>query len=422
MNAPSRKSVLLWPPSNADLSEIARQLHFYGFEVEMVQDAATFLRILTERPLQAAVYDGAHASLLPTAQKDALRDLSRDIPTICVAAEGNIHARLEAVRMGCQAYLLLPLDIGGLLDSLDRLTLPRQIDSGRVTIVDDSPATAALYAAHLQQAGYRATLLADPLELLDSLQESPAELILMDMYMPGASGEELARVIRQQDALLSIPIVFLSAESDPSRQREAMALGGDEFLQKPIRPEHLVSAVASRIARHRALRSVMTRDSLTGLLNHTHFKERLRVEIARSQRTGRPATLALLDIDHFKTVNDSWGHLTGDRVIKNLARLLRQRLRGTDVVGRYGGEEFAVALPDTPLAEAGRVIEELRASFAQLSHGLGEQDWRCTLSAGLARCPPHSDADGLIQAADEALYTAKRAGRNQVAVAEAAVE
>lgn len=422
MITPPRKSVLLWPPSNADLSEIARQLHFYGFEVEMVQDAPSFLHRLAEQRLQAAVYDGAHASLLPAAQKGRLRELARDIPTLCVAARGDLHARMEATRLGCQAYLLLPLDIGGLLDSLDRLTLPRQIETGQVTIVDDSPSSAALHAAHLQQAGYLTSVLTEPLRLLDHLQASPPELILMAMSLPGASGEELARVIRQQDALLSIPIVFLSAETDAPGQGVAMATGGDEYLQKPIRAEQLVAVVSSRIAHYRALRGVMTRDSLTGLLNHAHFKERLRVEIARSQRSGRPATLALLDIDHLKTVNDGWGHLSGDRVIRNLARLLKQRLRVTDVIGRYGGEEFAVALPDTPLAEGVRVIEAMRASFTQLSHGLGEQDWRCTLSAGLARCPPHSDADALIHAADEALCTAKRAGRNRIAVAEAAVE
>jgi PleD family two-component response regulator len=145
------------------------------------------------------------------------------------------------------------------------------------------------------------------------------------MNMPGASGQEIAKVIRQQDAYLSIPIVFLSAESDIGRQREAMSLGGDEFLHKPIQPEHLVSAVRSRVIRYRALRALMVRDSLTGLLNHTSYKERLRAEVARAKRQNKMLSVAIIDIDHFKNVNDTYGHPAGDRVIKNLSRLLKQR-------------------------------------------------------------------------------------------------
>jgi PleD family two-component response regulator len=151
-----------------------------------------------------------------------------------------------------------------------------------VLIVDDSPALVAYYAAHLTGAGFITQTVTDPMKTLEALADAPPEIILLDMNMPGASGQELARVIRQQDAYLSIPIVFLSAESDVGRQREAMSLGGDEFLQKPIEPEHLISAVRSRIIRYRALRALMVRDSLTGLLNHTSYKERLRAEVTRT--------------------------------------------------------------------------------------------------------------------------------------------
>jgi diguanylate cyclase (GGDEF)-like protein len=255
------------------------------------------------------------------------------------------------------------------------------------------------------------------MKTLDALADASPELILLDMNMPGASGQELARVIRQQDTYLSIPIVFLSAESDVGRQREAMSMGGDEFLQKPIEPEHLISAVRSRIIRYRALRALMVRDSLTGLLNHTSYKERLRAEVARAKRLSKVLTVGLIDIDHFKNVNDSHGHPAGDRVIRNLSRLLKQRLRGADVIGRYGGEEFALVLVDTAVEAAAGVVNSIRESFATLEQQAGETSFRCAFSAGLAQSPPHMDAESLIQAADEALYQSKRDGRNRVSTA-----
>jgi diguanylate cyclase (GGDEF)-like protein len=255
----------------------------------------------------------------------------------------------------------------------------------------------------------------------NTLLDQPPELILLDMNMPGASGQEIAKVIRQQDAYLSIPIVFLSAESDVGRQREAMSLGGDEFLQKPIQPEHLVSAVRSRIIRYRALRALMVRDSLTGLLNHTSYKERLRAEVARAKRQNKKLSVAIIDIDHFKNVNDSYGHPAGDRVIKNLSRLLKQRLRGADVIGRYGGEEFALALPDTPLDRAMIVIDNLRESFAAIEQHTGSTLFHNTFSAGVAEFSPQQpllpDSEALIKAADEALYVSKHGGRNRVSAA-----
>ncbi len=408
------KRLYLCPADTADAGEIANQLRHFGYEAHLLADVPSLLAAIEESPPAGVLLDcGDHFRLVGQAER-ALREMSARAPLACIASHGDMAARLRAVRIGCQAYLTRPLDIACLLDTLDRLTAPPRADAGKVLIIDDSPAMVAFFAAHLSAAGFVTQTLTDPMQALEALADSPPELILLDMNMPGASGQELARVIRQQDAYLSIPIVFLSAESDIGRQREAMSTGGDEFLQKPIEPEHLISAVRSRIIRYRALRALMVRDSLTGLLNHTSFKERLRAEVARARRLGKPLSVGLIDIDHFKRVNDSHGHPAGDRVIRNLSRLLRQRLRGADVIGRYGGEEFAVALVDTPMESARGVLEAIRESFAAIAHQAGATEFRCSFSAGLAQSPPCEDAESLIQHADEALYRAKRGGRNRV--------
>jgi CheY-like chemotaxis protein len=166
--------------------------------------------------------------------------------------------------------------------------------------------------------------------------------------MVACDGFELATVIRQQEEFVGISIVFLSAESNIGRQLFALRLGGDDFLIKPIEPDHLVSVVTSRVERSRVLRSFMVRDSLTGLLNHTAIKEQLEIQLARTRRLNGKLSFAMLDIDHFKTVNDTYGHSVGDRVLKSLSRLLQQRLRETDIVGRAGGGKGAGSNPRRP--------------------------------------------------------------------------
>jgi diguanylate cyclase (GGDEF)-like protein len=211
--------------------------------------------------------------------------------------------------------------------------------------------------------------------------------------------------------------VFLSAETSLDKQLSAMSLGGDDFLIKPIQAEHLIRAVSSRAQRSRVLRSFMVRDSLTGLLNHTRTKEQLDFEVARARRQNGALSFAMIDIDHFKSVNDTYGHPVGDRVIKSLSRLLQQRLRKTDVIGRYGGEEFAVILPNTDGPSAVKVFDVIREGFAQIRQRAEREEFGVTFSCGVAPFPVYANSAALSVAADKALYQAKQGGRNRMMLA-----
>ncbi|OGB31991.1 MAG: hypothetical protein A3F78_05790 [Burkholderiales bacterium RIFCSPLOWO2_12_FULL_61_40] len=284
----------------------------------------------------------------------------------------------------------------------------------RVLVVEDSKTASALIRRTLSEGGIDSLAIARPQEVLTSLGSFQPDLILMDMYMPGCTGVEVTRVIRQHAEFLSTPVVYLSADTHVALQVDALRLGGDHFLTKPFNPVILNAVVKSKIERYRALRRTMYLDSLTGLLNHTTSKQRLDAALATAATEGAPLCVAMLDIDHFKKVNDTYGHPLGDHVIRSMAWLLKQRLRKTDAVGRYGGEEFLVILPGSNAVQARHLLNTIRMDFGQIRHPVPGTTFACTFSGGVAQWAPGGSAEDLIKQADEALYQAKRAGRNQV--------
>jgi diguanylate cyclase (GGDEF)-like protein len=336
------------------------------------------------------------------------------VPLIFLGQHDDVESRLRAARGGADVYLVKPFDLHELIDQLDRIGIDGKQEPYHIVVVEDSPTQAAYYSAILKKADMVPVVVSDPLRVLDVMNENAADLVLMDMYMPRCNGMELAKVIRQVPRYASIPIVYLSAETELNRQLDAMSLGGDDFLTKPINPSHLIRSVSIRAERARSLRTFMLTDNLTGLLNHARIKEQLQHEVARAERGGGRVAFAMLDIDNFKSVNDTHGHHVGDRVIKTLARMLQQRLRQTDYIGRYGGEEFAVILPDAGPGEAIDILDEIRLAFAKVHQFAPAGMFSVTFSAGVASFPSSRNNSQLALDADKALYAAKRAGRNRI--------
>lgn len=336
------------------------------------------------------------------------------LPIIAIADNNELKTQIESVRIGCRFYFIKPLDITLLTEKLNQIFNAVE-DPYRVLIVEDSVKVADYIAIILQEAGMHTAVITDPYEINNALVSFKPELILMDLYIPKISGLELAAILRLQPTYESIPIVFLSSEYDKTKQLEAMSLGGDDFITKPVSPEYLVWSVRNRAERYRGLRNLMLKDSLTGLFTFTSLLNQLEVELLRASRDETPFSFAMLDLDHFKNVNDTYGHLVGNQVLKSFSLFLQQRLRRTDIIGRYGGEEFALLLPNTTKQNAINQCEKLRKNFAQMIHCADHAKFTVTFSAGVASYPPYASSKEIITAADCALYTAKNQGRNRVA-------
>lgn len=338
------------------------------------------------------------------------------VPSIFLSARSDFDARLKAVEAGGEAYFCKPARALELVGAIDELTHQQPHEPYRIMVVDDESAVAAYHAVILQEAGMATCQVNAAEQVLDVLREFRPDMVLMDMYMPRCNGRDLAKVVRQLPEYVGLPIVFLSSETDRKKQFSAMRIGAEGFLTKPVVPEELVDAVAIRAERMRTLRGLMARDSLTGLFNHTTTTQLLDNAISAVKRSGQSLCFVMIDIDHFKSVNDTHGHPVGDRVILVLARILQQRLRNSDVVGRYGGEEFAVILQGMAVEQAFVLVDELRQDFSQVVFHSDQGDFKCTFSAGIACYPAHRRLDALRAASDKALYEAKRAGRNRVVV------
>lgn len=338
-------------------------------------------------------------------------------PAVHVGPADDIERRVAAVRAGCTAFVPEPATPLALLDAIERGAESEGEAPFRVLVVDDTSSDAQLHAALLRRAGMTALALTDARGVPAALAEFQPELVLMDYYMPRMTGVEVAAAIRQEPGYQALPIAFLSVEDDVEKQRGALENGGDDFLMKPIDPDRLIAAVHSRARRFRRLRGLITRDTLTGLLNHSSLFDALGREVARALQNDHDLAYALVDVDHFKKINDGHGHATGDLVLRVLARLFKRRFRRTDVIGRVGGEEFAVILPGMNADAAARQIDALRADLADLALGEGAGRFGITISAGIAALGRFPAPTQLNAAADRALYAAKHAGRNRVAIA-----
>ncbi|ODJ92893.1 diguanylate cyclase response regulator [Pseudomonas viridiflava] len=414
---PLRKPVYVVLQDHERAERLAKQLEFFGLSALSLHSVSEFQTAMTQRHPAAIVMDvdfsGAGQGLKLASQVQ--EGLEQKLPLLFFSLnETDTPTRLAAVRAGGQEFLTGALEASSLLEKIEILTCVAQYEPYKVLIIDDSRAQATHTERVLNAAGIVTRTLLDPIQAMGELAEFQPDLIILDMYMPGCTGTELAKVIRHNDRYVSVPIIYLSAEDDQDKQLDAMSEGGDDFLTKPIKPRHLITTVRNRAARARNLKARMVRDSLTGLYNHTHILQLLEDCSFRSRREGKPLCFAMLDIDHFKKVNDSHGHPMGDRVIKSLALFLKQRLRKTDFIGRYGGEEFAIVMPDTDIQSAHQVLEEIRHRFAEIHYPAQPADLFCTFSAGVVSLGLHDDSLSLAAQADSALYRAKHAGRNQV--------
>lgn len=301
----------------------------------------------------------------------------------------------------------------------------------KVFVADDDPVSRRLLQVTLTNFGYDTVMAADGAEALRILEQKDSpRLAILDWIMPPMDGVEVCRAIRKRSAEAYLYVILLTVKGEQKEIVEGLDAGADDYVTKPFDLMELKARLrAGRrilelqeqlIASRDRLRFEATHDAQTGLLNHATILETIRVEVLRAQRERTPLGVIMVDLDHFKEVNDRHGHMAGDTVLQEVAKRMQSSMRPYDSVGRFGGEEFVIVAPGCNLERAAALAERLRQSIA----GDPVQDAggpiAITASLGVSSVLEASGADQILRATDEALYRAKVQGRNRVVAGHAA--
>jgi diguanylate cyclase (GGDEF)-like protein len=366
--------------------------------------------------VDASLPDGSGYDLI-----DRLRSLpgGEAVPALMLSPRAGFLDKVEAIHCGADGYFEKPVDWKALMRRLQHLLEASQPHPARILSVEDDPQQGGYLKAILESGGYEAAVCQDPKGFEAALEEFQPDLVLMDILLPEISGYDLVRYLRQDERYATLPVLFLTTDGQMQSRFRSAQVGGDDHLVKPVVPPVLLSVVAARLERARFLKNLLNRDGLTRLLTHTALIERAQAVHAQKRRdAARVCAWVMIDLDHFKSINDRFGHPVGDRVLAALAALLRRRLRQSDVIGRYGGEEFAVILEGLPEDEVVRLIARVLEEFRnQDLEAAGHPPFRATFSAGVAMLGPAMGLDEWKKAADDALYASKHGGRNRVSAA-----
>ncbi|MCP3986426.1 MAG: diguanylate cyclase [bacterium] len=290
-----------------------------------------------------------------------------------------------------------------------------------VLVADPSALMRQLVTRCIEQLGMRAVAVATGREAMAAAEEKLPDAILISWELPEVPGPDLLRHWQTDPELRWVPVIMLTSHTEPGRIEEAMGLGAHDFLNKPFEAAEFNARLRAALRvrdLQQQLRELADRDALTHLANRRVFEDRLDRELLRSTRYGGATSLAVLDIDYFKRVNDEHGHDAGDAVLVQFAELMTKELREVDLVARYGGEEFVVILPDTDLADATIVLDRLRTGVSQHTFVTPNGALHVTVSVGVAATiGTCTDRATLFKTADTALYQAKESGRNRVVMA-----
>lgn len=340
---------------------------------------------------------------------------NQPVPVLVLADENGLIDRVEIARLGGQGFLPKSSSAAQVLDAVAH-ALPQGQAQARVLAVDDDPQVLAILEALLQPRGLALTTLDDPQRLWEVLQETSPDLLILDVDMPQLNGVELCRVVRNDPHWNRLPVLFLTAHTDAETAHKVFAAGADDFVTKPIAGPELITKITNRLERTRLLQKLADTDVLTGLANRQRAMDLLNRFLRLADRQKEHLSLAIVDLDYFKEVNDRYGHECGDNVLRRIGNLLQRSFRSEDVVARWGGEEFLIGMYgmkcDHALGKLTRVLETLRQ---ERFNGHNGTQFQITFSAGVAEYPTDgTDLQTLYRASDQALYLAKSFGRNRV--------
>jgi len=354
--------------------------------------------------------------------------LTKPIPELALTARVRSLSRLKMVTDELRMRAVTSRDIG--IESPEREALADTGRGGRILIVDDRPASYERIAAMLSTE-HEVEVETDANRALFHAADGNFDLLIISLDLENFDGLRLCSQLRSLERTRNIPVLGVTEPDNNARMVRGLEIGVNDFLMRPIDQNELLARARSQVRKRRytvrlrdnvqmSIEMAIT-DALTGLYNRRYMETHVGTLVDQALARGKPLSVLVLDIDYFKSINDTYGHDAGDDVLQDFAIRIRKSIRGIDLACRYGGEEFVVVMPETDMAVATMVAERLRRRIAGEPFAIqkGARTIEVTISIGIAALGPNDDAAAVIKRADQALYRAKRTGRNRV-VADAA--
>jgi diguanylate cyclase (GGDEF)-like protein len=298
--------------------------------------------------------------------------------------------------------------------------------NNRVLVIDDNEVIRRLAKTLLTKRNYTVELAKSGPEGIEAAKNLQPQVILLDVMMPDMDGYEVCRRIKADETIRDIPVIMVTSKTEMLDRIKGLEIGAADYIIKPFDQGELLARIATQVKmknlmeelqeKNKLLEELIKKDGLTELYNHRYFQDRLSEEFSRARRYDFPMSCILLDIDHFKMINDTHGHQAGDEILRSLGRIVMACVRDVDIAARYGGEEFALILPHTKLENSLILAQRLRETVAAHVFKFQATEIKITVSLGAAGIPDNSPSSysELIRFADEALYRSKELGRNRV--------
>ena len=416
---PHFATVLLVDDETATLDDLTRRGRDALVRVVPVRTAIEALQRVKSERFDGAIIDvnlgdqvdGPQLGRMLRSVKDC-----HDLPLAFLTGRESLATRQEAARAGGSLFLTKPVDTDQLAEAARFLAHQRTAASSRVLVVDDDRDFTAYIVALLESEGMEVHAIHDANQVFEALAEVRPDVALIDVVMPEVSGFDICRMVRAAPEWKDLPLLLITARLGTDTRIAAFEAGADDYLPKPVVREELMARIRLRLERITLARERAQRDPLTGLLLRRPFTMAVQARLAESRRHGRPLSLAIIDLDHFKAINDTHGHLVGDRVLSVFGTMLGTRYRAEDIRGRWGGEEFVIAFPSEPIDSATRLVERALHELRGIPFkGEAGEIFHVSFSAGVASAPANGTLlEELLRTADSRLYRAKNRGRGQV--------
>ncbi len=406
-------------------ASLSRNLQAQQFDVRLLQDADEMIHHYDINPDDHCLlisHTDWLPKLFPDSKEGGLWNKENALPGVPVAFisdSNDLKTRLAAMRVDASAYWAKPVDPFLVAKRVRELTSSESDIAYRVLIVEDDPAQADFADAILSKADFKCRSVTDPLQVMDALHEFKPDLILMDLYMPGASGTELTTVIREQNEFVDIPIVFLSGEQDLDKQLKALSFGGEDFLSKPIAPKHLISTVTNRIRRARQLSNRLggpaRSEKETGLHTRNYLLERLDALLLAESGLDEASAVVYLQIDNPENLVETLGIGGMDAALVEVAQLLKRQLQSQDVLTRFGDSSLGLLLSRHDLEDISKLMDTLCQVVSQEIIEVDNITVGITLSIGIYPLEAgNQDSRSIIAHAQIASRKAQEEGGNQV--------